>query len=299
MQDGILSGNGPIVTGAGRGIVMLVDAALQADPQDPATAPKEPNRAGAPRSFGPRLPTSMLRLLGVLAEAHDGRSLTQLSAALKMPKTSVWNLLRPLVAEGFLLHTDGSYTLGGAAFHLAASVLGTWNLPRLIHPYLQQLCDRTGETALLSVLNRETDVQSYLEIINSPHPIGYYIPVSTTRPLYASAAGRLLLAYADEPYRREYLANVKFKVGTARPITDAFLRDELEKIREEGVSISIDVYAKGLSAVAAPVFGARGVCVAAVNVAGPTDRFTNEIKTLKDTLLEIAGEMSGLARLRS
>lgn len=63
--------------------------------------------------------------------------------------------------------------------------------------------------------------------------------------------------------------------------------------------VAIDVYSKGLSAMAAPVFGANGVCVAAVNVAGPTDRFEGEIKFLQDTLLEIAGKMSGLARLRS
>ena len=175
----------------------------------------EPER----RMGGPRSLTRILGLFEVLSGTNAGMSLTELSETLGSPKSSLLHLLRPLVSEGYLTHENGIYRLGASLYRLAAGVLANWDFPRLVRPFMAELAQRTGETALLGVLNREAESLTYVEIIDGPHPIRYHIPVGTTRTLYASAAGRLLLAYADRDWCRSYLASVIFKVRTAAPMT--------------------------------------------------------------------------------
>ena len=257
-------------------------------------APEPPPAAPERDVTGPRSLTRLLGLFDVLSLMPDGMSLAELNVTLESPKSSLLNLLRPLVAEGYLIHSAGTYRLGPSIFRLAAGVMSAWNFPKMIRPFLEELVARTGESALLSVLNREAEVLTYVEIIDSPHPVRYQIPVGTTRPLYASSAGRLLLAYADKAWRDQYLASVQIKVKTAMPITRASLVREMEKIRSEGVSSSIDGYMVGLAAVAAPVFNGDGKCIAALNIAGPSDRFRHDLDSLKVTVKDVASKASGV-----
>jgi IclR family acetate operon transcriptional repressor len=243
---------------------------------------------------GPRSLTRLLGLFDVLSMSPDGMSLAELNVTLESPKSSLLNLLRPLVAEGYLIHSAGIYRLGPSIFRLAAGVMSAWNFPRMIRPFMEELRERTGESVLLGVLNREAEVMTYVEIIDSPHPVRYQIPVGTTRPLYASSAGRLLLAFADKRWRDSYLASVQFKTKTATPVTRAWLARELDRIRAEGASVSIDSYMVGLAAVAAPVFDGEGRCIASLNIAGPSDRFRNELDSLKAVVKEVAARASGV-----
>ena len=243
---------------------------------------------------GPRSLARLLGLFDVLSLMPNGMSLAELNVTLESPKSSLLNLLRPLVAEGYLIHSAGVYRLGPSIFRLAASVMSAWNFPKMIRPFMAELVERTGESALLGVLNQEAEVLTYIEIVDSPHPVRYQIPVGTTRPIYASTAGRLLLAYVDKPWRDQYVNTVAFKVKTAIPVTRASLVRELDKIRAEGVSSSIDGYSVGLAAVAAPVFDGDGRCIASVNIAGPSDRFRDDLESLKATVKDVAARASGL-----
>lgn len=260
----------------------------------PKTIPDESTASAEREVGGPRSLTRLLGLFDVLSMTPDGMSLAELNVTLESPKSSLLNLLRPLVAESYLIHSGGQYRLGPSIFRLAASVMSAWNFPKMIRPFMEELGQRTGETVLLGVLNHEAEVLTYVEIIDSPHPVRYQIPIGTTRPLYGSAAGRLLLAYADKPWRDAYLSSVQIKLKTAIPVTRASLARELEKIRAEGVSITIDSYLVGLAAIAAPVFDGDGRCIASLNIAGPSERFRNEPDALKSIVRDVAARASGV-----
>ncbi|WP_370684320.1 MULTISPECIES: helix-turn-helix domain-containing protein [Paraburkholderia] len=72
---------------------------------------------------GPRSLARILALFALLARAPDGMSLGELSFALKSPKSSLWYLLRPLVAEGYLTHASDRYHLGPSIFRLSSRVI--------------------------------------------------------------------------------------------------------------------------------------------------------------------------------
>ena len=60
---------------------------------------------------GPRALARLLALFDALSLASNGMTLAELNVALESPKSSLLNLLRPLVAEGFLVHSAGTYNL--------------------------------------------------------------------------------------------------------------------------------------------------------------------------------------------
>ncbi|MBL8385433.1 MAG: IclR family transcriptional regulator [Burkholderiales bacterium] len=242
---------------------------------------------------GPRSVARLLALFDRLAVAPEGMSLADLSAALEAPKSSLLNLLRPLVAEGYVVHDGSTYHLGPSMFRLAASVLSSWNFPRLVRPFLTELSLRTAETAVLSRLDRRAEVVTYVEIIEGPHPVRYHIPVGTTRPILSTAAGKIMLAHADPGWREAFLRKTRFPVRGIVPVTRAALLEELDQVRSEGVAISLDRHIPGVSAIAAPVFGVDGECVAALTIAGPSQRIRGALDALVATIRHVAARASG------
>jgi len=241
---------------------------------------------------GPRSVTRLLALFDALSHAREGVSLAELSTMLESPKSSLLNLLRPLVAEAYLIHSGGRYRLGPSVFRLASGVLDAWQLPKRVHPCMEELAARTGESVLLSVMDSDKGTMTYVDIVHSPQPVRYQIALGTVRPLYASAAGRVLLAYAEEAWRQRYLADVQFDTPLVAPMSRVALGRELEQIRQEGLTWSIDGFMVGLSSVAAPVFDAAGTCIASLNIAGPSERFRSELEARKAALRECAADAS-------
>ena len=246
---------------------------------------------------GPRSVTRLVILFDRLSRAPAGLSLAELNLALASPKSSILNLLRPLLAEGYVVHDGATYSLGPAMFRLAAGVMAGWNFPKLVRPFLKELSSRTQETAVLSLLDRRSEAMIYVEIIEGSHPVRYHIPVGTIRPILTTAAGRIMLAHADPAWRTAYLRSVKFPVKSVTQVTRTALIKELAEVRVAGVAISLDRHIRGVSAIAAPVFDADGQCVAALTVAGPTDRFRTELESFVATITDVAARASGAIKV--
>ncbi len=242
---------------------------------------------------GPRSVTRLLAMFDQLARAPDGMSLAELNVSLNSPKSSILNLLRPLLAEGYVVHDGATYFLGPSMFRLAAGVMAGWNFPKLIRPFLTELSSRTEETVVLSLLDRRSAAVTYVEIIEGFHPVRYHIPVGTIRPILSTAAGKIMLAHVDTAWRDTYLASVHFPVKAVPPVTRPALMKELARIRVQGVAVSLDRHIVGVSAVAAPVFDAAHKCVCALTIAGPTQRFRASLDSLVVAIREVAAKASG------
>ena len=87
-------------------------------------------------------------------------------------------------------------------------------------------------------------------------------------PFHAAANGKVFLAFGAAELPRAPLTRF-----TPHTITDRdHLAGALDTIRAVGYATAIDEIEVGLSAVAAPVRGARGACVAALSISGPSFR---------------------------
>ena len=128
---------------------------------------------------------------------------------------------------------------------------------------------------------------TYADIIDSPNPVRYTVPTGTTRPLYVSAGGQMLLAYQEPAWVDSYIRATRLEPLTERTITDPeALRGRLAAIRRDGFSISIGETVPGAAGVAAPIFNADGSVSAGLLIGAPIDRFEQELPELKRLLRE-------------
>ena len=253
----------------------------------PAQAQKE--------ATGPRSLMRLLGLFGTLAKApKDGLGLAELNLVLNSPKSSLLNLLRPLVATGYLNLESGRYRLGPSMFRLAGTIMSVWNFSNAVRPFLEELAVRSRESVYLGVLDRVGKVITYVDAIDSPHSVRYSVPVGAVRPLYCTGAGRVLLAFADKSWQEEYISSTKLEARTANTIsTQKGLREELERVRNTRISVSIGEMFPEAAAISAPVFGADGSVAAAIAVGGPTERLNPRIAELRPIIADVAARASG------
>ena len=255
---------------------------------DVGSRPKPGASAPAPRSLG-----RLLGLLEAIAKAPNGLSLAELSAALGSPKSSLLNLLRPLVGSGHLLHAGGRYELGPAVFRLATEILSRRRLSSLLRPYLDELVARSGETAFLCVIDREAGLATYVDCVDSPQMVRYTVRIGTARPLYGSAAGRMLLAHQPAAWCEGYFARTPLAPLTSRTVTDLRrLRDILAEARRERVTVTLGEVVPDAGGIAAPVFNRDGTVDAALLLGAPIARFRRELPGLKRIIGELAERAS-------
>jgi len=245
--------------------------------------------------MGPRSLMRLLRLFDTLAKApKDGLGLAELNQVLESPKSSLLNLLRPLVATGYLNLDSGRYKLGPSIFRLAGTIMSVWNFSNAVRPFLEELAVRSRESVYLGVLDRAGKVITYVDAIDSPHSVRYSVPVGAVRPLYCTGAGRVLLAFADKAWQDDYISTTKLVARTPRTIsTQKALREELERVRRTGISVSIGEMFPEAAGISSPVFGADGTIAAAIAVGGPTERVQSRIDELRLIVTDVAARASG------
>jgi IclR family acetate operon transcriptional repressor len=251
-------------------------------------APGAKHRAAA----GPRSLARLLGLFEVLAKRSEGRTLAELNALLKSPKSSLLNLLRPLVTDGYLNYEDGRYRLGTSVFRLAASIMSVWNFSSTLRPYLEELAQRADESVYIGMLDPVAKTVTFVDAIDSRHPVRFSAPVGTVGPLYCTAAGRVLLAFSSGEFQLEYLRTAKLE--PPGPSTQKALRVAVHEVRESGIAISVGESVAGAAAIAAPIFGSDGKVVAAIVVGGPTERLSPKFSALRPVIKDIAARASGL-----
>jgi IclR family transcriptional regulator, acetate operon repressor len=253
--------------------------------------------ADAAEGSSGRSSARVVAALEALTRSEEGLGLAELSLAVGAPKSSLLGILRSLVALGYLAHSHGLYRLGPRSFRLAADMLAVRRFPTLVRPVLQDLHARTQETVFLVQLDEVARRSTYVEGIDSPNPIRYTVPTGTTRPLYVSAGGLMLLAFQDAAFIDAYLGSVSLDPLTPRTITDVDkLRQRLQTIRRDGFAVSLGETVPGAAGLAAPIFNADGSVTAGLLIAAPIERFEKRLPEFKRLLREATSLVSGITQ---
>jgi len=219
-------------------------------------------------------------------ESIDGEAtLTMISDALNLPKSSAFRLLNTLHHHGYIVQekANGLYTLGPRLLSLANAVHKKLNIIKVALPFMTALKNATGETAKLSILkNDEVIVIAKVESNSDMH--------ATTRigsrfPLHAGAASKILLAHSQDIELSSFL-----KEELPRYTPNTFcdpdrLRDELAGIRTKGFAEDNEERFEGIKALACPIMDYTNQVVAAVSIPYLATR-TNELKR-KEMLVHI------------
>jgi DNA-binding IclR family transcriptional regulator len=241
-----------------------------------------------------------IRLLEAVTN-HGEIGVSDLARLTGINKSNVHRILSTLETLGYVEKDTKNlkYKTTLKVFQLGSRVIEGTGLREVVVPFLKELGARFGETANLGVLDGGEVV--YIEKVESSEVLRMDLSVGRSVPAYCTALGKVLLADLGEEELKVYLDNTKMAKKTFHevPDRDEFLR-RLGRIREQGYAVDRQELDIGITCIAAPVRNHTGRVVAAVSVAGPSTRMTDdkleEITTpLMETTLAISRKL-GLAK---
>ena len=220
-----------------------------------------------------------LTILEVLANNPDS-GVTEVAQRSNSTKSQVFRLLYTLEQRGYVRKDPATrtYTLGYRALYLGDKTRQQTNLIQVAQPILDELAHECQENVHLIIRDGVTSVCVALR--QSSQPLRLYAQVGRRGPLHAGGGSTLLLAYAPDDLREHVLAS---DLEAFTPVTErdpARLRIVLERIREQGYHEAKDDLDEGAFSIAAPIRDHQGRVVAALSVAGPASRLSDERRTL-------------------
>jgi DNA-binding IclR family transcriptional regulator len=218
-------------------------------------------------------------ILETVSLSPRGLTLAELADALDAAKTSIQDLANGLVARGYLREEEHRFYLGPGPFILASRANKLAALA-LDHEFVAQLAKVLGCTLFIGV--RVGDAIVFTDYVGEESPsLTYVARTHARRPLYTSAAGKILLANVpDREMHRLLDLALPEQVGEVRQ----FLA-ELPEIRSRQLAFNRGVTFPDAFVVAAPLLAPDGSLIAAISAAvDPTaadglDRLGDELKT--------------------
>jgi DNA-binding IclR family transcriptional regulator len=221
----------------------------------------------------------VLDLFELLAHAGREMSHSEIAEILQIPKSSLSQLLKNLIARGYVEVTVNGrgYRLGEALLGLSQSAGRMRDLATQSEKFLADLTQKTGESSALNLLRG--DHAEVAATVLGPHRLVTHMRLGDRAPLYATSGGKALLAYMPSEFQKEYLSRVQFERATPNTIHSAkVLRQEIAKIRVNGFAYSHEEWTPGIIGIGVPVLDPAGEPLGAINVAIPASRFNPEMQ---------------------
>lgn len=217
----------------------------------------------------------ILALIEWLARQTEPVSLSQVVAALGVPKSSGLGLLRMLVDLGYAERVgDADYRLIRLPGEITGPDAARGTLLRLLSPVVEEAVLAAGESGFLAVLDPDMSVL-YLSKVMPDREIRYDRDISVPRKPHQVSSGLVLLgALSDEDL--ETYANGLVRQDTSPPTPEKLIAD-VRATAARGYAVTRQGVVEGASGVAAPIFGPSGDMVAALNIAGPALRLSQDI----------------------
>jgi DNA-binding IclR family transcriptional regulator len=213
-----------------------------------------------------------LLLLGLFDMDHPDWSLRELRERSGFSKTTTLRLIKTLESLEYLAcdPRTGRYHLGSSILKAVYVGLSHSELVRTARPFLQGLAEETTESVSLTVWTDRGPL--LVDMVLTPRMFKPQIWLGMLLPGLGSANARIHVAFGSQSIRDGMLATPQ---ATRTPLTTTDperLRDELVKVRREGIAFERQEWDLSMGAVAAPVLGPDGSARAALAVVLPIER---------------------------
>ena len=228
----------------------------------------------------------MLELLGAHAE---GLALCELAQALRLPRSTAFNLAQTLTRLGYATQREdtGKYRLGLKMFEIGAGAMHQVDVMELIRGCMAEVHHKINETMHLGV-RAERDTL-YIDKLDSTQSIRMTSYVGSRAPLYCTALGKAILSTMDDDEVRRLYADTPMTALTPHSITSLDrLLEQLAEVRSRGYAVEREESNENVCCVAIPLRNREGRAVYALSVSAPSFRMGEEaIAHCADLLLGI------------
>lgn len=236
-----------------------------------------------------------LDLLDVLAKGNTaGMNISEISKLLGTTRVTASAMVQSLLQRNYIEKDEesGRYRIGYKLLELSQNYRYSYPFLYAAEGYVRVAAEKLDLRINVSVLKPPGVAVLLLSKDVSLLPqmvMGY------TLPAYASACGKLLMAYADADAGvvEKWMGGTEFVPYTVNTISNAeALRTELETIRREGIAFEDQELVLRRCCMAAPIRNLSGKVIAAVSFSVSRERFVEEREQLAEELQLLAETIS-------
>jgi DNA-binding IclR family transcriptional regulator len=212
------------------------------------------------------------QILELFADTDAPLSSSEVARRLRMPRTTALRILLTLHEQGLVARTGNDFEPGSKLFRLGLRALSSLRIKKIAVPLLQQLAERTGETAQLVMLSGLHAL--VLDMCDGQRPVRIAQQPGAYVPLHCSAAGKVLLAFALRA-RLPQLVAQGLEARTPNTLTSlADLEAEADRIARLGYAVDDEECYEGVRCLAGPVRDASNDVRASLGIVASASTFT-------------------------
>jgi IclR family pca regulon transcriptional regulator len=238
-----------------------------------------------------------LAVIETFTAERPRQSISEVSAASGLDRATARRCLLTLAHHGYADYDGKFFTLTPRVLRLGTACLATMPLPQLVQPLLDALSEKLGESSSVSILDGADIV--YVARAAQKKVMSIALMPGSRLPAYCTSMGRVLLSALPQPEARTLLTAASLPARTTHTLTDPdAIMAELARTRSRGYALIDQEVEIGLRSIAVPLFNARGVVVAAVNVGAPATQVGVEelVPAYLDALLGLQSELRTVLR---
>jgi IclR family acetate operon transcriptional repressor len=242
-----------------------------------------------------------LALLELLCGQPEGIPLTALADELDIPRSACHRLLGELERRGYVrqMRSRGDYGLTAKLVSMGLGLLSSKGIVDIAEPVLETLAKTSGELVRLSII----DDDRLLWIAKSQGTrmgLRYDPDMGMDARLSCTASGHAWLLTLSDERAIELVSRQGFgqpkDYGPNAPNTIMAFLEILHAARVRGYAMIDEVFAPGMTAMAAPVVRGRET-VGVVSIAGPRQRLTEaRMRELAPAMLAATAELGPVSR---
>jgi IclR family KDG regulon transcriptional repressor len=231
-----------------------------------------------------------INLLGILRDHPDGLTLAQATKFAGIIKNKTFRLLYTLEKRKMVRRDEnGLYHLGSGLIDLGVHAQNERILLDVSRPIMDRLVVETGESIFLGVISGSDAL--CMAARESAHSVRLFAQVGRRAPLHSGGVPKVLFAFMPEPERTALIE--RFAAFQHFPFSREACEERLAQIRKHGYAIVVDELDQGAVSVAAPIYNQLGQVIAAMSIAGPSNRFSpDRIVWYVDVILDATGNIS-------
>ena len=227
-------------------------------------------------------------ILVYMADAKRPLTLTEISTALGIPKSSTLDIIHALLEKEIIEIDDPyskTYKLGIILFTIGSSSVSRSNLQALAYPSITELSRQTKKTVFLGVPKHEKIV--YVSKIDGSSPLQSSCSIGTTNPMYLTGIGKAILASMTDAEVFNLYGGGPYPQRTPQTITNyADLISNLNTVRERGYSVDDREGVEYVYCFGAPIYDYTNKAIASISIVSLVDEIKEDEKKLYPQLIQ-------------
>ncbi|MFC1822252.1 IclR family transcriptional regulator [Thermodesulfobacteriota bacterium] len=191
-------------------------------------------------------------ILEQFAREKKSLGITDISKALNLNKSTVYNIVHTLSDLGVLDNGDGKFRFGPKLYMLGKAAENSSEMLRIIHPHLETISEKTNLTTFLGIQSGRKAI--ILDRADSSDKLKISSEIGIRIPLLAGAHGQALLSLQSDDEINEILSQNELKSFTRFSTWDKkqYL-NMIRKVQKERIAFEDEEYIEGLRALAVPL----------------------------------------------